>query len=446
MTHSRLASAFVVIALLDILAGVADAQCIAGTMNITAGAPVLGVPVTATTIFVQPLGAARVQVGALAPAGAWTPDAAQVTTLATQPPGSMLEFVNNAGAALCQNVFTAVVASPPGGGGGPGSGGGSGTANVTAARFTSTDCVKAGAQWEDELFKRPGQRRGAFTELVFMEGDAGGDANVCYYNRDYGVVGDPIYVGMFSANAVNWQAVRFEPCAAQSTSPNIQQSSEKFPSTRQSGAVYQLYTFLGRRCFNTVLDVSAVGNAAGQTVVQRYPMTQYDRYRATLQAGVLYTGLHQSEFALRSDQADTSKHFIFDQGPTNRGPEYIASLQLYSVLKYFPSLLRGSAYPGRDPIHDQDLFDRLGAVVGVAITNPTQRFSVGASFEVIYGVSVTWVADYARINEVVPEVSMTTPFKGTVADIPVVKRWRQRPTIGISIDLRYLSVLFSGNR
>jgi hypothetical protein len=441
----RLARAIAGIALVSLPIAAAEGQvaCAAGTMNITEGAPVLAVPTAAVKVVVVVPGGAPTQLATLTQAGSWTPDATQTATLAAQPNGSTLEFVDSAGATLCRNAFNVPAAAP----GGPGAAGAAPVAtSVTAARFASSDCTKAGAQWEDELSKKPGLRRGAFTELVFMEGNAGGDANVCYYNRDYGVVGDPIYVAMFSANAVTWQSVKFEPCAAQSTSPNVQQSSDKFPSTRQSAGIFQLYTFLARRCFNTVLDVSVTGTAANLVVTQRYPMTQYDRYRATLQAGILYTDLHQSDFGLRSDQADTSQHFIYDKGPTNKGPEYIASLQLYSVLKYLPSLIRRPVYAGRDPIHDQDFFDRVGGVIGVSITNPTERFSAGVSFELIYGVSVTWVSEWVRINELAAGVSTTVPFKGTTADIPTVKHWKQHPTVGISLDLRYLSVLFTGNR
>src|SRR5205814_811773 len=138
-----------------------------------------------------------------------------------------------------------------------------------------------------------------------------------------------------------------------------------------------------RRCYNTTVDVSIVGDNRGTNLVQRYPLTQYDRYRGTVQAGILFTPLHDATFALRQDQADTSKRFIYDKGPTNEGPEYIATLNVYAVLKYLPSLLGranrsdNSPYSGRDPIHDQDMFDRIGGILGVAITNPTRRFAAG---------------------------------------------------------------------
>ena len=293
----------------------------------------------------------------------------------------------------------------------------------------------------------PGHRKDHFTEIVFLESASSGSANVCYFNRDYGIVGDPIYVGVFGQNAVTWLGSRYEPCALQSAAPNILQSSDKFPSALQSGGTWQLQTFAERRCYNTAVDLSIVGAAGEQSLSQRFPLQQYDRYRASLHAGILYTKLHDSNFALRADQADTSKKFIYDKGPSNAGPEYMATLDLYAALKYLPALF-GSArpYPGRDPIHDQDFFDRLGAVLGVAITNPTRRFAAGASFEILYGVNVIWVADFARIGELAPNVSTTTTFKGAIGDIPTAFSWRKASTLGLSMDLRYVSTLLTGNR
>lgn len=325
------------------------------------------------------------------------------------------------------------------------------TGKVARTVFTQTDCSKAGAEWEAELARNPGHRLGEFTELVFLETPTGGDANVCYYNRDYGVVGDPIYVAVFGRNAVEWLSSRFEPCSAQSAAPNIQQSSEKFPKDSDEDT-WQLQKFLERRCYNTAIDVTIVGNHSGKSVVQRYPLTQYDRYRGTVQAGVLYTDLHDAAFGLRHDQNDTNKTFIYDKGPSNHGPEYIATLNLYAIFKYLPSLLGRSDpanhgnYAGRDPIHDQDILDRIGAVFGAGITNPTRRFSAGGSFELIYGISAIWVQDFAKVSELAPGTSTTVPFTLTEAEIPTMFVWRRRSAWGLSMDLRYFSALLTGNR
>jgi hypothetical protein len=412
-----------------------------GTLRITSPPASTSVPTGTTSIRVTSAGVTSV----LSSPGAagWTPTANDVTQLAAAQAGgtTQVAYVDNAARTICTRDFIVDPAAPPPVTTATPSTGG----RATTREFGSSDCVKAGALWETELARQPGTHGRRFTELVFMEATTGGDGSLCYYNRDYGVVGDPIYVGVFSANEATWTGARFEPCAVQSAAPNVLQSTDKFPSLTQSGGVWQLYTFLERRCYNTSVEVSIVGRARNESVAQRYPLSQYDRYRATLQAGVLFSTLHQADFALRSDQADTSRHLIYDRGPTNRGPEYIAALQLYSVLRYLRAL-GGEPYPGRDPIHDQGLLDRVGGVMGVAITNPTRRFVAGVSVELLYGISATWLTDFAQVNVLPDDLSLTTPFKGTVDDIPVIRKWEQRGTLGITMDLRYFSLLFTGNR
>jgi hypothetical protein len=427
----------------------AQAACPASVV-VLAGTPVKDVPQTAAKVFIVDQAGHRGDALQTSPtAGSWTPNALDASTLGVAYSNSArnLEFADASGTSLCRPSFT-VVSSPS-----PPSGIANGTAplGVTATAYGAADCSTAGSRWQQELAGQPGHGP-RFTELVFMESSTGSDANICYYNRDFGVVGDPIYVAVFGNNTVAWTGVTYSPCAAQAAAPNVLQSSDKFPSMKQSGA-WQLYSFLERRCYNTSVDVSINGLANGNTSVsQRYALSQYDRYRGTLQAGVLFPSLHNSDFALRAVQTDTSKHLIYDRAPTSRGPEYIASLNLYSIFKYVPSIF-GKAdaggygmYPGRDPIHDQDFFDRIGAVLGAGITNPTQHFTAGVSFEVLYGVSVTWSAEFVQVNELADGVSTTTPFLGTAADIPTVRHWRERPTLGLSLDLRYLSLLLTGNR
>lgn len=428
----------------------AQATC-PSSVPVAAGTLVSGIPAAATKVFVIDQNGARNGAISTAPTGgSWTPGEADAGNLVTAflNGAKELEFADAVGKAVCRSPFTVAPSTAPvrEPSRGP-------TAlGVTDMEFSASECPRAGAAWEQELSKQPGHRT-RFTELVFIEAGSGSDANICYYNRDYGVVGDPIYTAVFSNESVAWSGVTYEPCAAQSAAPNVLRSSEQFPSIKQSSA-WQLYPFLERRCYNSSVEVTITGAAAGTSarVSQRYALSQYDRYRGTLQAGILFPTIHKSDFALRSLQSDTSKHFIYDRAPTNRGPEYIASLDLYAIFKYLPSILGRSdpkgygMYPGRDPIHDQDFFDRIGAVLGVGITNPSQLFTAGLSFELVYGVSITWSAEFLQVSELADGVSTTTPFIGTAGEIPTVRRWRERPTVGLSLDLRYLSLLFSGNR
>ncbi|HEU5218584.1 MAG TPA: hypothetical protein VFU23_07985, partial [Gemmatimonadales bacterium] len=80
------------------------------------------------------------------------------------------------------------------------------------------------------------------------------------------------------------------------------------------------------------------------------------------------------------------------------------------------------------------------------IKNPGKRFVAGLSLELIYGVSAIGVIDFAKVTQVHDSVSMTVPFKGTASDIPTVLTWKHKTTFGLSIDLRYLATLFTGNR
>lgn len=413
-----------------------------GTLQISEGEVFSPLPPGTVSLFIFKPGEGRKDPLSKLVGGAWTVSEKDLQLLkaAEDAQITFLEFVNVTGRTVCIGTFNVGTAGniPPG------------TANTpptatTRAYDRAEDCPRAGAAWETEIAMKRRRDKGHFTLLVFLESATGGDANVCYYNRDYGVVGDPIYVGVFRSK-LTWTGAKFEPCAIQSAAPNILQSSEKFTSVEHTAGQWTLHDFLPRRCFNTAVDVSVVGDAGGKPVAQRYPLSQYDRYRATLQAGILFTPLHDSEFALRADQTDPSKKFIYDKGPTNRGPEYVASLQLYSIFRYLPSLLGRGTYSGRDPINDQSFLDRIGGILGAGIKNPGKRFVAGLSFEVIYGLSAVGVIDFAKINSLHEEVSITEPFQGAVEDIPTKLVWKHRTTFGLSLDLRYLATLFSGNR
>ncbi|HEU5217441.1 MAG TPA: hypothetical protein VFU23_02210, partial [Gemmatimonadales bacterium] len=326
---------------------------LAGLMRISVGAS-FATPAGATRAFIPAAGAAAADPLSAPTGDRWTASAIDVTKLAAAQAGNRrtIEFAAATGS-MCTREFAV---SPDDAGAGPRDAPPPANTAVTMGFDGAEDCARiAGPRWETEIKASRRRQPGNFTLLIFLESGNGSDANICYYNRDYGVAGDPIYVGMFR-KSFTWTAVRFEPCAIQAAAPNVLQSSDKFPSGLQAGE-WKLQQFLPRRCFNTAVDVSVVGEDRGSAVTQRFPLSQYDRYRATVQAGILFTPQHDREFGLRADQADTSKKFIYDKGPSNRGPEYIATLQLYSVLRYLPSIFKKPAYPGRDPVNDQGLVD-----------------------------------------------------------------------------------------
>ncbi|HTK48803.1 MAG TPA: hypothetical protein VL328_12580 [Gemmatimonadaceae bacterium] len=316
---------------------------------------------------------------------------------------------------------------------------------VNERTFLEGECQSAGGAWKSELAATPGLDMAHLTILVFL-GAAEGRSGICYYNREYGVVGDPIFVAVFTDDADTWAGVEFEPCALQSAAPSVLESTYKYPlsapnTVQRAEATWRLQTYLPRTCFNTAVEVTLTGDRP-----QKYPLRQYERYRATLNGGTLFTTLHSAEFALRPAQDDPSRKFIYDKAPAEKGPEYIATLQLYGIGHYLPSLIGRRNYRGRDPVNDQSLVDRIGGIVGVGITNPKERFALGLSLEVIYGVSVIWVDDFARINRLLPETSITEPFAGAEAEIPARESWQSHGSLGLALDLRYLALLFTGNR
>lgn len=311
-------------------------------------------------------------------------------------------------------------------------------------------CRRLGREWEDILNREAGQASGRFTEIVFLDSGTGSDANVCYYNRDYGVFGDPIYVGVVTQDG-NWTAVRFEPCAVESAAPHVlasdvKQGREFAPKTTKG---WKLVSFLPRRCFSKSIDVTIIATENGKPVLQRFPLMQYDRYRGTVQGGVVFSKLHDDTFGLRPGRTDATKQEIYDKGPAETGPEYIATINIYSVLRYLPSLFgRGksgqASYAGRDPIHEQDFVDRLGLVLGAGLNSPTHRFLAGASFELVYGISLIGVIDYARVTRLADRVSTDRAFTGSASDIPTKYVWMKKPAFGISMDARYLAALLTG--
>jgi hypothetical protein len=320
------------------------------------------------------------------------------------------------------------------------------TADSTAA-VNRAACQIEGKDWAKKL----DVQSHSFTELIFLETNPG-QLSLCYENRDYGVVGDSINVAILTTAPIEWTDVRFEPCALQSASPNILQSSGTLPKNDQTKLTEDkkltLLHFTARRCYNTSVTINFIGPKVNPTAPQRYALSQYDRYRGTVQGGVLFTKLHDETFGIRPDQAVPANHFIYDKGPAHNGPEYVATLNIYSVLRYFPALSgrRVESFHGRDPVNDNEPLDRLGAIFGAAITNPTHRFEVGASFELFYGVSVIGVMDYARVTRLADGVSTTAPFTGDASTIPTKFIWLHKPALGVSMDLKYLSGLLTGNR
>lgn len=325
----------------------------------------------------------------------------------------------------------------------------------------SEACQAEGARAESGAAAGAASRDGARTTVVlFLDDPTGSRETPCYVSRRAAVQGDLILVGVYTpyftspdsapASAL-WTRVDYQPCPLEPAAPNVYRSEEKQPSTTRQGggseALYRAVWFSPRECFgpNIVVKIfgkglRTAGDAGRPDVTQEYTLNQYDRYRATVQTGVLFSTLQDPTFGLRPGTGDTT--LIYNKGPANRGPEYIATIVLYGFPRYLPTLVGGPRYRGRDIIHEQGLADRIGALLGVGLSQPGDHFVAGLTFELLAGVNVVGAWHFAKVHELAG-VREGDPFKGTADQIPTETVWRHRFQAGLSLDLRYATQLFA---
>ena len=329
-----------------------------------------------------------------------------------------------------------LIAGTPGAGGGGGGGGDTPTDNVVTndpRNFEEDQCAQAGSQWLQRIGNDyPTRRRDRTTVLVFKE-----DIGVCWQSNDRPAQGDPIYIGVFTDNPTQWDMIRadFQPCSLEPDTPSILITDRlpQFPPGRQSGA-WVLREYPVRRCWNS----SVVVTVRGAESQFSHTLVQASRYRATLHLGTVFTENHETEFGLRPEGGVNK---IFAKGPEDKGPEYVAALVFYSLLRYLPALAGGEAYQGRDVIRDNAFADKIGAVVGVGLRNPLKRFIFGASVEVAAGVNILTVWDWAEASEL-SGVSEGDVFTGTEEQIPTLQVWQSKFVVGVSLDLVYATAAF----
>lgn len=310
------------------------------------------------------------------------------------------------------------------------------TASNAGHSASAEDCHAAGAKWATEIVHQAKN----YTMIVFAQ-----SGEVCYANRLYGVAGDPIYIGLWvnTGKPVQWKPLQFTPCSLEDATPAIFVSADSVsltPNKAQQDEYWDLLRGQPRQCFNDSVGISATTQANDQAVA--FTLLQYRQYRATLQLGVLFTDQHTSSFGLATNGAGDS--VIRDSAAHGNGPEYVAGLVIYGLPHYVGTLFRGPAYRGRDILHEQDFFDRLGLVLGVGLTEPTRRFTGGVSFEIMYGLNLLITADVHRQTALDPGIDPSMPFMGTAAAIPTHDDWNTKMVVGLSLDLRYVQELFSG--
>lgn len=285
--------------------------------------------------------------------------------------------------------------------------------------------------------RKLGNAQDDFSLVVFCR-----DVTAQQIGRDYGVEGDPIYVGLYDDGTLLNPRIEFTSCSIEPAGPRIFQSESAFPGGVQSAAVdpFELKILAQRACFDASVQIDLKAQRRDGTEVSKsFTLQQARRYHATLQVGPVFTERQAHSFGLRVDEENNKR--IFDKGPVNRGPEYMAALVIYALPRQLGSVFGGEAFRGRDILHEKSFADRLGGVLGVGVRDPAKSFAAGLSFELFDYVNVIAVYRWARLPQLTG-VEEDDVFLGTADQIPVRDEWKGHFEAGLAIDLRYVTALF----
>lgn len=314
----------------------------------------------------------------------------------------------------------------------------------TEADFAQ-QCLQAGnAATAEAVAARGGQRD--FTVVLLS------DAGVCYASRHFSTEGDPIYIG-YARTERSVAVLEFEKCEAAPAIPKVLVGGSLADIKVEAAAPFEVQWFApAAQCFGGSVEFHLSKPNALKFV--KATITQYERYRATLQLGAALTERHIESFGLR---AEGDKQFLVSKGPgEEHGPEYLAAVVVYAIPNYFrrrtvadpkflnptgTAPLRKDPYFGREPVHENGAADRLGLVLGVALSQPGRRLVVGGAFEVVTGVNILALYEFVRLNKL-NGFEVGDEFAGTVEDIPLRDDWDRGWTLGVSFDVRYATALF----
>jgi hypothetical protein len=300
------------------------------------------------------------------------------------------------------------------------------------------DCDLAGRTLSAQIAReRPGAN---FTAVIF---DAATQA-VCYQSTDRPTYGGWLNVAVLTNDPIVWNASRvsYSPCSLQSGTLSLY-APEKLPAggALQAGDQYLLLRFQPRRCYDTTVNITVETvprpNTNDVKVTMRHELPQAPRYHAALQVGVIFSNLHDHEFGLTRDGDSTR---VFDKGPVGNGPEYTATLLIYSLLNQLRGLAGGERYGGRELVTDDSPLDRIGGVLGVGLNKPGERFSAGVAYEAIPGINASLVWDFARVRRLVG-IRPGASFAGSEQQLPIQRQWHTSMAFGLSLDLTYAAKL-----
>jgi hypothetical protein len=315
----------------------------------------------------------------------------------------------------------------------------------TPADFLTLDACRPHL---DQMQTKINQRLGSdhFVIIIFKP-----NGEECIKSKPRGTSGDLIYTAVLDngTSQIPGPSIEFTKCEAPALSPNNPEG-ETLLKSLQAGE-NRLIEFPSRQCFGTSAEMTVknkVQDPNPREVSKPFILPLFDKFRFSLQAGLLGSSQHSPTFGLRKDGTDMK---IFSKGPSGSGPEYVASVILYGLPHYFgvgnPPRGNGdgekdalASYFGRDPFHENRFADRLGLVLGAGLNNPGDRVVAGLSFELGYGINAIGVYEYAKLKELAG-VSEGAVFTGTVEQIPTREAWKGRWVGGLSIDTRYFTRL-----
>lgn len=267
------------------------------------------------------------------------------------------------------------------------------------------------------------------------------EARRCYVSSETPAQGDTMLIGLVATSDYQGKA-DLSQCNREPVQPNVYVSGDSRKLfTTQSGA-FGVQMMESRRCWDKdiAITVSVKQQEKSPEVVGKTSINFYERFRGTVQLGVLYTDLHENDFDLRD--AD-GQQVIYDKEADNKGPEYVASLVVYGLPRYFTGDGFRGGYRGRDILNEHGWQDRLGLTFIAGLKDPGDRFGVGLSFELAYGINLVWTKQWFRQRELIG-LAEGDPFTGAAADLPTKRDWQSDSSFGLSFDLRYITTLFTG--
>lgn len=329
--------------------------------------------------------------------------------------------------------------------------GGQSTAPTVAANSTDvslSDCQAESGKYYDQI--RSNRRRlqldGAFSLVVFC--GAGTAYQESHGREDGGRWGRPIYAAVFERNIKNLD-FEYPNCAPEGDGPRGYKSgSLKIAGLQADQGATMTPDVSGdkqgvfRSCYNDSVDIVLRGQSPGDTQAKelnRYSLHQAKTYHYTTQLGVLFTDDVTRGYAVSDDGTGTMR--IRDTGPIDDGPQYFASVVIYGLPHQLASLINGKSYAGRALQKDTQLADRLGLLIGVGLEDPGDEFVAGLTFELMAGLNITVANRWAKMK-VLDGVAVGDPFTGAADTLPKQDKWEQNFSVGIAIDLRYVTSLF----